>query len=82
MKNFTLEISGKRPVEEATVTSGALKTSEVDPKTMASRKVPGLYFAGGDFLDCDDAHTGGFNLQIAWSTALAAAMACPQRAQD
>lgn len=80
MKNFTLEISGKRPVEEAIVTSGGIKTSEVDPKTMASRKVPGLYFAG-EILDCD-AYTGGFNLQIAWSTAFAAAMACLQRAQD
>ena len=80
MKNFTLEISGKRPVEEAIVTSGGVKTSEVDPKTMASRKVPGLYFAG-EILDCD-AYTGGFNLQIAWSTAFAAAMACLQRAQD
>ena len=68
MKNFTLEISGKRPVEEAIVTSGGVKTSEVDPKTMASRKVPGLYFAG-EILDCD-AYTGGFNLQIAWSTAV------------
>ena len=80
MKNFTLEISGKRPVEEAIVTSGGIKTSEVDPKTMASRKVPGLYFAG-EILDCD-AYTGGFNLQIACSTAFAAAMACLQRAQD
>lgn len=71
IKNFTLEIAGKRPVAEAIVTSGGVKTGEVDPKTMASKLVPGLYFAG-EILDCD-AYTGGFNLQIAWATAHAAA---------
>ena len=73
LKNFSLEITGKRPVAEAIITSGGIKTSEIDPKTMASRKVPGLYFAG-EIIDCD-AYTGGFNLQIAWATAYAAGMA-------
>lgn len=73
LKNFSLEITGKRPVAEAIITSGGIKTSEIDPKTMASRKVPGLYFVG-EIIDCD-AYTGGFNLQIAWATAYAAGMA-------
>ena len=73
LKNFSLDITGKRPVAEAIITSGGVKTSEIDPKTMESKKVPGLYFAG-EIIDCD-AYTGGFNLQIAWATAYAAAMA-------
>ena len=63
-------MSGPRPVEEAIVTSGGIKVSEVDPKTMASKKVAGLFFAG-EILDVD-AYTGGFNLQIAWATGRAA----------
>ena len=62
-----------RPIAEAIVTKGGIKVSEVDPKTMGSKLVPGLYFAG-EIIDCD-AYTGGFNLQIAWSTAYAAGMA-------
>ena len=73
LKAFPLEISGKRPVEEAIVTSGGVKVSEINPKTMESKLVPGLYFAG-EIIDCD-AYTGGFNLQIAWATAHAAAAA-------
>lgn len=73
LKGFSLEIIGKRPVSEAIITSGGVKVSEVDPKTMESKKVPGLYFAG-EILDCD-AYTGGFNLQIAWATAYAAGCA-------
>ena len=73
LKNFTLEITGKRPVAEAIITSGGIKISEIDPKTMESKIVPGLYFAG-EIIDCD-AYTGGFNLQIAWSTAFAAGTA-------
>ena len=73
LKGFSVEISGLRPVEEAIITSGGVKTSEVDPKTMESKLVRGLYFAG-EILDCD-AYTGGFNLQIAWSTGYAAGMA-------
>lgn len=71
LKNFPVEITGPRPVEEAIVTSGGIKVTEVDPKTMQSKLVKGVYFAG-EVLDAD-AYTGGFNLQIAWSTGHAAA---------
>ncbi|MBQ7129830.1 MAG: NAD(P)/FAD-dependent oxidoreductase [Oscillospiraceae bacterium] len=77
LKGFSVEITGKRPVAEAIITSGGVKVSEIDPKTMESRKIPGLYFAG-EIIDCD-AYTGGFNLQIAWATAYAAAMAVSDR---
>ena len=77
LKNFTIEISGKRPVAEAIITSGGIKISEIDPKTMESKIVPGLYFAG-EIIDCD-AYTGGFNLQIAWATAYAAGMAATEK---
>ena len=73
LKAFPVEITGKRPVAEAIITSGGVKTGEIDPKTMESKKVPGLYFVG-EIIDCD-AYTGGFNLQIAWATAYAAGMA-------
>ena len=73
LKGFCVEITGKRPVAEAIITSGGVKVSEIDPKTMESKKVSGLYFAG-EIIDCD-AYTGGFNLQIAWATAFAAGMA-------
>ena len=73
LKAFPVEITGKRPVAEAIITSGGIKVSEIDPKTMESKKVPGLYFAG-EIIDCD-AYTGGFNLQIAWATAYAAGLA-------
>lgn len=72
LKNFSFTISGKRPVEEAIITAGGIKVGEVNPKTMESKKLSGLYFAG-EILDCD-AYTGGFNLQIAWATAYAAAV--------
>ena len=65
-KRFEVKIAGLRPVEEAIITSGGIKVKEVDPKTMESKLVPGLYFAG-ELLDVD-AYTGGFNLQIAFST--------------
>ncbi|MBO5891168.1 MAG: NAD(P)/FAD-dependent oxidoreductase [Oscillospiraceae bacterium] len=73
LKAFDLEITGKRPIAEAIITSGGIKVSEIDPKTMESKLVRGLYFAG-EMIDCD-AYTGGFNLQIAWATACAAGMA-------
>ena len=73
LKAFSVDITGKRPVAEAIITSGGIKVSEIDPKTMQSKLVPGLYFAG-EIIDCD-AYTGGFNLQIAWATAHAAGMA-------
>ncbi len=66
LKGFTVPLSGFRPIEEAIVTSGGVKTAEINPKTMESKLVSGLYFAG-EVIDCD-AYTGGFNLQIAWST--------------
>ena len=70
LKDFALDISGPRPVAEAIVTSGGVKVGEVDPRTMASKKARGLFFAG-ELLDVD-AYTGGFNLQIAWATGRAA----------
>ena len=72
LKGFKVLISRKRPVSEAIITSGGIKVSEIDPKTMESKLVQGLYFAG-EIIDCD-AYTGGFNLQIAWSTARAAGL--------
>ena len=66
LKGLRINISGPRPIREAIITSGGVKVGEVDPKTMASKKVSGLYFAG-ELLDVD-AYTGGFNLQIAWAT--------------
>ncbi len=77
LKAFPIEITGKRPVSEAIITSGGVKVSEIDPKTMQSKLMPGLYFAG-ELIDCD-AYTGGFNLQIAWATAYAAGMAVKNR---
>ena len=73
LKNFRIDIKGKRPVAEAIITSGGIKVAQIDPKTMESKLVPGLYFAG-EIIDCD-AYTGGFNLQIAWATARCAASA-------
>jgi len=65
-KNFSVSISGKRPIDEAVVTRGGVSVKEVNPATMESKLVPNLYFAG-ETLDLD-AYTGGFNLQIAWAT--------------
>lgn len=70
LKGFRVDITGLRPVEEAIVTSGGIKTSEVNPTTMESKKVSGLYLVG-ELLDVDG-YTGGFNLQIAWATGYAA----------
>ena len=66
MKSLPLGIRSPRPLAEAIVTRGGVSVREVDPSTMRSRIVPNLYFAG-ELLDVD-AHTGGYNLQIAWST--------------
>ncbi|MCD8385198.1 MAG: NAD(P)/FAD-dependent oxidoreductase [Clostridiales bacterium] len=66
LKQFSVAVIGPRPVRDAIVTSGGVRVSEVDPSTMASRLVPGLYLCG-ELLDVDG-YTGGFNLQIAWST--------------
>ena len=73
MKRFPVEIACKAPVEEAIVTSGGVKVSEIEPGTMQSKRVRGLYVAG-ELLDVD-AYTGGFNLQIAWATGRAAGLA-------
>ena len=73
LKAFPVQITGKRPVAEAIITSGGVKVSEIDPKTMGSKLISGLYFAG-EVIDCD-AYTGGFNLQIAWATGYAAGTA-------
>ncbi len=70
LKGFVVEIVGKRPVAEAIITSGGIKVSEINPKTMESKLISGLYFAG-EIIDCD-AYTGGFNLQIAWATGFTA----------
>ena len=66
IKAFPVAVSGFRPIDEAIVTAGGVSTKEVNPRTMESKLVSGLYFAG-EVLDLD-AYTGGFNLQIAWST--------------
>ena len=72
IKSFNVEIEGFRPIEEAIITSGGINTKEINPKTMESKKVKGLYFAG-EIIDVD-AYTGGFNLQIAYSTGYVAGM--------
>ena len=66
LKNFEITIKGFRPVEEAIITSGGINIKEINPKTMESKLIKGLYFAG-EIIDVD-AYTGGFNLQIAYST--------------
>ena len=73
-------MSGPRPITEAIITAGGVKVGEVDPKTMASKKTEGLYFAG-ELLDVD-AYTGGFNLQIAWATGRAAGESAAERLRD
>ncbi len=76
LKQFPIDIASCAPVEQAIVTSGGVKVSEVSPKTMESKLVKGLYFAG-ELLDVD-AYTGGFNLQIAWATGRLAGSASAQ----
>ena len=73
LKHFSVDIAGPCPVTDAIVTSGGVKVGEIDPKTMASKLVKGLYFAG-ELVDVDG-YTGGFNLQIAWATGRAAGTA-------
>lgn len=70
VKHFKLNITGFRPIEEAIVTSGGISVKEIDPATMMSKLISGLFFAG-EVIDVD-AYTGGFNLQIAFSTGLLA----------
>lgn len=73
LKAFPVSVSGKRPIDEAIVTAGGVNLKEIDPRTMGSKLISGLYFAG-EVLDLD-AYTGGFNLQIAWATGRCAGMA-------
>ena len=80
IKAFRVDIDGPRPVEEAIITSGGVALDGINPKTMESKLLRGLYFAG-EVIDAD-AYTGGFNLQIAWSTAYAAAFAAASAAGD
>ena len=70
LKNFEVIIKGFRPIEEAIITAGGVSTKEINPKTMESKLIKGLYFAG-EMIDVD-AYTGGFNLQIAYSTGFVA----------
>ena len=72
LKNFTINIEDFREIEEAIVTAGGISTKEINPKTMQSKLIKGLYFAG-EIIDVD-AYTGGFNLQIAYSTGYTAGM--------
>lgn len=80
LKGLSIKVKGPRPVEEAIVTTGGVKVSEIDPKTMQSKLVSGLYFAG-EVMDVD-AYTGGFNLQIAWCTGHAAGEAAAKEGLD
>ncbi len=80
LKRFPLPLARLRPIEEATVTAGGVSVKEIDPKTMESRLSPRLYLIG-EMIDCD-AHTGGYNLQIAFSTAEAAARAAAALPED
>lgn len=73
LKNFDFSVKSLAPIEEAVVTSGGVNVKEINPKTFESKKVQNLYFIG-EVVDVD-AYTGGFNLQIAWSSAVAAARA-------
>lgn len=77
LKCFVVPLSGLRPVEEAIITSGGVSVREIDPKTMQSKIVPGLFFAG-EIIDTDG-YTGGYNLQIAWSTARLAGLAAAEK---
>lgn len=72
MKEFPIKISNFRPIEEAIVTAGGISTKEINPKTMESKLIEGLFFAG-EIIDVD-AYTGGFNLQIAYSTGYSAGL--------
>lgn len=80
LKHFPVVIAGPCPVTDAIVTSGGVKVKEIDPATMASKRVQGLYFAG-EIIDVD-AYTGGFNLQIAWSTGRVAGIAAAEEPEE
>ena len=77
LKGLPLDVIKTAPVDEAVITRGGVDTKQIEPKTMQSKLVPGLYFAG-EIIDCD-AYTGGFNLQIAFSTGHAAGIAASNK---
>lgn len=79
-KAFTLSVLGKRGYDEAVITQGGVSVREVNPSTMESKLVQGLYFAG-EVLDLDGL-TGGFNLQIAWSTGYLAGISCAEKGKE
>lgn len=74
LKQLTIKLIKFRPISESIITSGGVDIKQIDPKTMESKLVPGLYFVG-EVLNCDG-YTGGFNLQIAWSSGYAAGISC------
>ncbi|MDD6307944.1 MAG: NAD(P)/FAD-dependent oxidoreductase [Clostridia bacterium] len=80
IKGFAMQVEGFRPIREAIVTAGGIETKEINPKTMESKLIRGLYFAG-EIIDVD-AYTGGFNLQIAFATGFAAGTAIGRRIRD
>ncbi len=80
LKRFTVELTVPRPIAEALVTAGGVDVAQVQPRTMESKLIKGLYFAG-EILDIDG-RTGGFNLQIAWSTGYAAGRAVPTEVEN
>ena len=74
LQNLFIKIKGKRPIDEAIITSGGIHVKEINPATMESKIIKGLYFAG-EVIDVD-ALTGGFNLQVAFSTGYLAGKNC------
>ena len=80
IKNFKLDIQSKRSVKEAIITRGGVDVKQIDPSTMESKVVKGLYFAG-EVVDVDG-YTGGFNLQIAFSTGYLAGMSAAQATSE
>ena len=80
LQALPLTVIGTRPIDEAIVTRGGVDVKAVSPGTMESKAVAGLYFAG-EVLDVD-AHTGGYNLQIAWSTGALAGKSAAKRVQS
>ncbi len=77
IKKFTFEVSGKRGFNEAVITRGGVDVKEINPKTMESKKIKGVFFAG-EVMDID-AMTGGYNLQIAWSTGYLAGISAGEK---
>lgn len=80
LKHFPVSVASFRPIDEAIITSGGINTKEINPRTMESKLIHGLYFAG-EVIDVD-AYTGGFNLQIAWSTGYVAGKSVPNISEN